>query len=74
MSTSTAPVLLNADQAAEYLTVSRKSIDTMTKLGHLKPINVSTNPKSRKKTLRYRVSDLEAFLRERTAKPTIKAA
>lgn len=67
------PELLTVLQAAEYLSISRKSVGTMIRLGMLQPINLATNPTGRA-SYRLKRSDLDRLLRERQRKPIIKAA
>lgn len=67
------PELLSVKEAADYLSLSRKSIDTMIKLGVLQPINLATRPTGRA-SYRLKRSDLDRLLRERQRKPIIKAA
>ena len=67
------PDLLTVKEAATYLTLSRKSIDTMIKLGVLLAINVATKATGRA-SYRLKRSDLDRLLRERQRKPHIRAA
>lgn len=67
------PELLTVTEAAEYLTLSRKSVDTLIKLGHLQPINLATRVGSRA-SYRLKRTDLDRLLRERQKKPNIRAA
>lgn len=67
------PDLLTVKAAAEYLSISRKSVDTMIKLGMLDPINLATKATGRA-TYRLKRSDLDRLIRERQRKPIIKAA
>lgn len=67
------PELLTVKEAAEYLSLSRKSVDTLIKLGQLFPINLATSVGGRA-SYRLKRSDLDRLLRERQKKPVIKAA
>lgn len=69
---SNAPELLTVTQAAKYLTLSRKSIETMIKQGTLLAINVSTQRDAQRKQWRLKVSDLDEFLRARKQKPMMR--
>lgn len=68
------PELFTVTQAAEYLSLSRKSIDTLIKLGHLRAVNMATNPKASRAVWRVTRTDLDTFIRERKTKPQIRAA
>lgn len=74
MSSRPAPELLTVTEAAEYLTLSRKSVETMIKQGTLLAINVATRRDAQRKAWRLRQSDLDDFLRVRKQKPLITVA
>lgn len=74
MSSTPAPELLTVTQAAKYLSLSRRSIDTMIKTGELLAINVATRRNGQRKKWRLNRSDLDLFLRGRKQRPMIQAA
>jgi excisionase family DNA binding protein len=68
------PELLTVTEAAEYLSVSRKSVEVMIAHGTLLAVNVATLATSKRKAWRLRRQDLDQFLRNRQQKPVIVAA
>lgn len=75
MSTAGKPELFSVKEAADYLSLSRKSIDTLIKLGHLRAVNMATNPNAARAVWRVTRTDLDAFIRDRRTKPQqIRAA
>jgi excisionase family DNA binding protein len=74
MSTTPAPELLTVTQAADYLSLGRKSIETMIKTGELLAINVSTRRNGQRKAWRLQRTDLDNWLRGRKQKPLLKSA
>jgi excisionase family DNA binding protein len=74
MNTSGKPELFTVKEAAEFLSLSRKSIDTLIRLQELRAVNMATNPKAARAVWRVTRADLENFIRDRKTKPHIRAA
>lgn len=68
------PELFTVTQAADYLSVSRKSIDTLIKLQQLRAVNLATNPNAARAVWRIARTDLDKFIHERKTKPNVRAA
>lgn len=68
------PELLTVTEAADYLSISRKSVDTMILNGQLLAVNVATLATGKKKAWRLRRTDLDNFLRLRQLKPALAVA
>ena len=64
------PDLLTVDEAAAYLSVSRRSIESMIAERTIRGVNVSVKPNAGRKSWRFHRQDLDTFLKNRAVKPS----